>query len=70
MSVGNHTQSTANSAHWLRRQKLPTPLILAEMRLQVITTLGEIFSHTATFLSALAPSLGTGTPENQPHLIS
>lgn len=70
MSVGNQTQSTANSAHWVWQEKQPTPQIFAEMRLQVITTLRETFTHTAAFLFALAPSVGTGTPEDQPHLIS
>lgn len=70
MSVGNQTQSTANSAHWVCRQTLPTPQMLAEMRLQVITTLGEIFSLSVAFLFTLAPSLGSWTPQDQPHLIS
>lgn len=71
MPVSNQTQSTANSAHWVWRQKLPMPQILAEMRLQVITSLGEIFSHTAAFLYALAPSVGTdGGPQRTSHLIS
>lgn len=64
MSVGNQTQSTANSAHWECRQ------MLAEMRLQDITTFEEIFSHTVAFLFALAPSVRSGTPEDQPHVIS
>lgn len=60
MSVGNQTQSSAYSAHWVWRQELPMPQILdtnTEMRLQVRTTLGGIFPHTAAFLSALAPSV-------------
>lgn len=69
MPVGNQTQSAVGSAHWVWWQKLPTPQILEDMRLQVITALGEILSHTPDFPLDLHHQWEMG-PQRTSHMLS